>query len=180
MEPYASKRSLGTRILDRVATLGSKSLQPSISRDENYRTTLMNLDDYLAQPEEDRKIASFTKKLENFIVSHAEYYHDQPVGLTEEEILGLLRRKFFTAADEGKTRRLARNLHIGAHRAIFIRKTIAKVVSMGIDFHGNTAISLLPAEFVMYMTAFEDNPRESEFAQGMESVQRPFQPKTNI
>jgi hypothetical protein len=163
MEEFISKKSFRTRILDMIATLGSK--KPP-SRDENYRTTLMNLDDYLAQPDEDRKIASKLKRLQNFIESHATYYHNKPVRLTEEEILTLLQKKLFIA-DEAATRRLAYNLHNGSHRATFICMAISRAISMGIDFHGNPDTSLLPQEIVLFMTAFKNTPRLRETAQGI-------------
>jgi hypothetical protein len=157
------KKSFSDRLLEMMARLRSKK-QPS--QDERYRTTLMNLDDYLAQPEEDRKIGSKLKLLQNFIDSHAKYYHDKPVALSKEEILALLKKKLFTS-DREAAWRLAYDLyHFTSHRETFIRIIISKAIALGIDFHGNPDISLLPQEIVLFMTAFKETPRLKETSQG--------------
>jgi hypothetical protein len=158
------KKSFGERLLEKMA--GLKSKKPP-SRDEKYRTTLMNLDDYLAQPEEDSKIGSKLKQLQNYIHAHAKYYHDRPVSLSKEEILALLTKRLFKS-DREATWRLAYCIFENpSHRETFIRLIISKAICMGIDFNGNADISLLPKEIVLFMTAFKETPRSKETTQGM-------------
>lgn len=137
---------------------------PTPTRAETYRTTLMNLDDYLPQPEEDRKIASKVKHLQGLIEAHAiqVYYHNQPLRLEAHDIRIILQKRLFRSDDEETAIRLANNLLRPTHRATFIRIVIARALISGIDLHGDPATSLLPEEIVLFMTAFKNTPRLKE------------------
>ncbi|KUJ24056.1 uncharacterized protein LY89DRAFT_10482 [Mollisia scopiformis] len=167
MNSPVSRKSFSARVFgsarDKLETL-SVSRQPPTqapTRVESYRTTLMNLDDYLPQPEEDQKIASKVKQLQGLIEAHAiyHYYHDRPLGLETEDIQNLLQKRLFKSDDEETTRRLASNLLRPSHRATFIRIVIARALVAAIDLHGEPASSLLPKEIVLFMTAFKNTPR---------------------
>jgi len=157
-----SKSSFGARFLGRMANLGPKRLP---STNDSHHTSIMNLDDYLAQSE-DLKIASKLKRLQLFIESHTEYYHIDPAEMSKEEVLTLLQKTLFTS-DEAATRRLACSLYNGAHRPTLISMVISNANSMGIYFHGNEKTSLLPSEIVLFMKAFRDIPRSLETSNGI-------------
>ncbi|KAF8856971.1 hypothetical protein BDZ45DRAFT_675090 [Acephala macrosclerotiorum] len=162
MDTPVSKKSFSARVRNIIL---ASNRQPT--RVESYRTTLMNLDDYLPQPEEDRKIASKVKQLYGLIDAHATYdfYHERPVKQEKEDVLELLQKRLFRS-DEAAARGLAFNLHsAGSHRATFIRIVIARAIVKAIDFHGDPAISLLPQEILMFMTAFKNTPRLIENSQ---------------
>lgn len=161
MSSQVSKKSFGARFFgsarDKLETLAARPP----TRLESYRTTLMNLDDYLPQPEEDRKIASKVKQLQGLIETHAiyHYYHNRPLNLKTEDIQSLLKKTLFKSDDDETTARLAFNLLRISHRATFIRIVIARALVAAIDLHGDPATSLLPQEIVLFMTAFKNTPR---------------------
>ncbi|KAE8447601.1 hypothetical protein EG329_010572 [Mollisiaceae sp. DMI_Dod_QoI] len=161
MEAPMSKKSFSARV--RGIILASNR-QPT--RVENYRTTLMNLDDYLPQAEEDRKIALKVNQLQGLIEAHAtsNYYHNRPVNQEKEEILDLLQKRLFKS-DEAATRRLAYNLHGTSQRGTSIRIMIARAIVAAIFPYGDAETSLLPQEIVLFMNAFKNNPRFDETAQ---------------
>lgn len=164
MDSPKSKKSFGARVLRKFE---SRPNRPP-TRLESYRTTLMNLDDYLPQPEEDRKIASKVQQLQSLIEAHAiyHYYHNRPVDLKPEDVQSLLQRRLFGRDDEDGCRRLASNLLRPSHRATFIRIVVARALIAAIDLQGNPATSLLPQEIVLFMTAFKNTPRSTDNDQG--------------
>lgn len=166
MESSSSKRSFGARVRQRFESRAPTPPPPS--RLESYRTTLMNLDNYLPQPEEDRKIASKIQQLQSLIEAHAiyHYYHNRPVELRQGEIQTRLQRRLFREDDEEVCGRLAKNLLRPSHRATFIRIVIARALLAAIDLHGNPATSLLPQEIVLFMNAFKSTPRSRDDDQG--------------
>jgi hypothetical protein len=169
MDPIASKKSFGSRVLRKFEQrIENRAPTRPPTRLESYRTTLMNLDDYLPQPEEDRKIASKVQQLQNLIEAHATYlyYHNRPLDLTPEDVQSLLQKRLFSGDDEDSSRRLASNLLTPSHRATFIRIVLARALITAMDLQGNPATSLLPQEIVLFMIAFKNTPRSKDNDQG--------------
>lgn len=164
-----SKRSFKARVFGNTRSrLETVEAARPPTRLESYRTTLMNLDDYLPQPEEDRRIASKVYQLQGLIETHAvyDYYHDRAVSQSIPEIQSLLQKKLFKSDDEEVSRRLANNLLRTSHRMTFIRIVIARALLAAINLHGDPATSLLPKEIVLFMTAFKNTPRSKDNDQG--------------
>lgn len=164
------KKSISSKLQTIMGNLQSKP-RPSHSESSRTTNTLTFLDDYLPQPDEDRKISANAKRLQIFIDSHSSWYHSRPVPQSREEILALLQNKLFKSNPE-EMQRMAYSLHDTALRMVTLRILIAKVIFMGIDFYGNPETTLLPPGIVSIMSAFQSNTTRSKEGTQVDQIAR--------
>ncbi|TEY43472.1 hypothetical protein BOTCAL_0369g00020 [Botryotinia calthae] len=125
------------------------------------------LDLYLSQPDDDRKILNQAKILQMFIDSHSSYYHNSPVSVTEDHVRGLLQGKLLRKDPELATR-IAHNLCHPQYRVTAIKVLLARVIFVAIDLRGDSETTLLSPEIVSLISTFSSINRSKEAEEGAE------------
>lgn len=123
------------------------------------------LDLYLPQPDDDRKIFDLAKSLQMFIDSHSSYYHNSPVSVTEDHVLRLLQGRLLRK-DPELAKRIAHNLYHPNYRVTAIKVLLARVIFVAIDLRGDSETTLLSPEIVSLISTFNSINRSKEAEEG--------------
>ncbi|KAK8911226.1 hypothetical protein QC760_000276 [Botrytis cinerea] len=125
------------------------------------------LDLYLPQPDDDRKIFDLAKSLQMFIDSHSSYYHNSPVSVTEDHVLRLLQGRLLRK-DPELAKGIAHNLYHPNYRVTAIKVLLARVIFVAIDLRGDSETTLLSPEIVSLISTFNSINRSKEAEEGAE------------